>query len=246
MNSRVDQNYGGFINIPPVGQMQSSTQGYGLSTGYNTSQNFQSIYPRAPPQNDGTEEEPIFVNAKQYNRILLRRKARAKWESEHLISKRDKAYMHESRHEHAMRRIRGPNGRFLKKEEVEELIKRGEYTPPEPARRYATQQADKHRQPAYYPPISPMPISGIPTTTIPPVTEMMIPGQQPLPELSVSMNSMMPGSFHQIIPTSGAVLPKEADVLENANDQSKPLPPLEKEADKIFPYYGQISGEQPL
>lgn len=35
MNSRVDQNYGGFINIPPVGQMQSSTQGYGLSTGYN-------------------------------------------------------------------------------------------------------------------------------------------------------------------------------------------------------------------
>ena len=91
-----------------------------------------------------------------------------------------------------------------------------------------------------------MPISGIPTTTIPPVTEMMIPGQQPLPELSVSMNSMMPRSFHQIIPTSGAVLSKEVDVLENANDQSKPLPPLEKEADKIFPYYGQISGEQPL
>ena len=95
-----------------------------------------------------------------------------------------------------------------------------------------------------------MPISGIPTTTIPPATEMMIPGQQPLPELSVSMNSMMPSSFHQIIPpsmpTSGAVLPKEVDALETANDQSKPLPPLEKEADKIFPYYGQISGEQPL
>ena len=39
MNSRVDQNYGGFINIPPVGQMQSSTQGYGLSTGYNVQSN---------------------------------------------------------------------------------------------------------------------------------------------------------------------------------------------------------------
>ena len=78
-----------------------------------------------------------------------------------------------------------------------------------------------------------------------------MPNQQQLPELGVSMNSMMPSSFHQIIPpamaTSSTVLPKEADALsENANDQSKSLPPLEKEADKIFPYYGQIAGEQPL
>lgn len=35
MNPRVEQNYGGFMNIPAVGQMQTSNQGYGISTGYN-------------------------------------------------------------------------------------------------------------------------------------------------------------------------------------------------------------------
>lgn len=78
------------------------------------------------PAAAAVEESPLYVNAKQFHRILKRRVARQKLEEQlRLTAKGRKPYLHESRHNHAMRRPRGPGGRFLTAEEVATLERDG-------------------------------------------------------------------------------------------------------------------------
>lgn len=85
-------------------------------------------HPQSPEMPAGAvEESPLYVNAKQFHRILKRRVARQRLEEQlRLTSKGRKPYLHESRHNHAMRRPRGPGGRFLTAEEVAAMDAKGE------------------------------------------------------------------------------------------------------------------------
>lgn len=92
----------------------------GLFTAYGP-HNMRQIQPqvmaaasgRVPLPVDLPDDGPIYVNAKQYHGILRRRQTRAKLEAQNKLVKTRKPYLHESRHQHALNRVRGSGGRFL-------------------------------------------------------------------------------------------------------------------------------------
>ncbi|GAB7357024.1 hypothetical protein MBLNU459_g7850t1 [Dothideomycetes sp. NU459] len=118
------------INSPAVQSQQPAMNQHRPSMTPQMTQAASQPHPQASSPEavtGGAEESPLYVNAKQFHRILKRRMARQKLEEAlRLTSKGRKPYLHESRHNHAMRRPRGPGGRFLTADEVAALEAKGE------------------------------------------------------------------------------------------------------------------------
>jgi hypothetical protein len=89
-----------------------------------------------------SSEDAVYVNQKQYHRILKRRQARMKLEAKFKVIPR-KEWLHDSRHQHAKNRMRGPGGRFLSKEEREKYDN-GDMPKGEEKEEYSSPSAGTH------------------------------------------------------------------------------------------------------
>jgi hypothetical protein len=109
--------------MPPVQMYAAAAAAVAVA---QTDSNVAPGVPVAAPIVQQSQARPTFVNAKQYRRILKRREARARLVDYYRQKKAERAaaeangtarkpYLHESRHRHAMKRPRGPGGRFLTK-----------------------------------------------------------------------------------------------------------------------------------
>lgn len=118
---------------PPMSNQQSNMNGgSSVPPMIPTVQQQSALSPEPAVAAIQEPDAPLYVNAKQFHRILKRRVAREQLqEALRITNKGRKPYLHESRHNHAMRRPRGPGGRFLTADEVadierKERMKRGE------------------------------------------------------------------------------------------------------------------------
>ena len=80
----------------------------------------QSFVPGSQYSTDNRSNTAL-INPKQIYWIRRRQLRRELLDS--VMVQQDKNYMHESRHRHAMKRLRAPSGRFLTKEETAEIRK---------------------------------------------------------------------------------------------------------------------------
>ena len=93
--------------IEPKPEMNNNNNAFNYTFMPNTTEN----------QDLPTEEKIIYVNQKQYKRIMKRREARGKLEGR--LCKRS-GYLYESRRKHALNRARSTGGQFVKKNSAEE------------------------------------------------------------------------------------------------------------------------------
>jgi nuclear transcription factor Y alpha len=169
------------------------------------------------------DEEPLYVNAKQYYRILKRRVARARFDELHRLSKQRKVcltflttalhngwlthtqpYLHESRHDHAMRRPRGPGGRFLTASEMAAQKASEAGLPPPVPEAQAPMPAEMNVDPVPLP----VPVPMAPHTIAPAAMSLVPPLPAPTPAAILAAASL---------PASPALLPMHAHT--NANPQ---------------------------
>jgi hypothetical protein len=111
-NNMIDQSGGGmnFGDVGFDGGQRHEMYGDSKYTMYNY------VYPF-----ESQPFQPLYVNMKQLNWIKKRKARRDILDS--LMINLKNNYLHESRHRHAMKRLRAPSGRFMTKEETERFLR---------------------------------------------------------------------------------------------------------------------------